>query len=55
VSFVSDSELVTFIRDTEYELSLAGFHFRGYAAERRQRLERRSVARPAERRGFAFS
>jgi hypothetical protein len=50
LSFLNDSELVAFLRDTEYALAEAGFRFRGYAAERRQRLERRSVPRGLERR-----
>ena len=54
LSFLSDSELVSFLRDTEYALSSAGFRFRGYAADRRLREERREVLRGAERRSPAL-
>ncbi len=50
LSFLSDSELVTFLRDTEYALASAGFRFRGYGADRRQRPERRASPRVGERR-----
>ena len=50
LSFVSDADLETFLRDTESSLAAAGFRFRGYAQERRQRAEHRSAARGPERR-----
>lgn len=50
LSFLNDSDLVAFLRDTEYALSSAGFRFRGYAVERRQREERRGASRGLERR-----
>lgn len=53
LSFGDDSELVAFLRDTEYALSSAGFRFRGYAADRRTRAERRGGARGVDRRGPA--
>ena len=53
LSFLSNSELVAFLRDTEYALSTAGFRFRGYAADRRQRAERRTVTRGSDRRSPA--
>ena len=53
LSFASDPELVAFVRDTEYALSAAGFRCRGYATDRRQKAERRDMARGAERRSPA--
>jgi hypothetical protein len=53
LSFLSNSELVAFIRDTEYALSTAGFRFRGYAADRRHSAERRGVMRGGDRRSPA--
>jgi hypothetical protein len=53
LSFLSNSELVAFLRDTEYALSTAGFRFRGYAADRRQRAERRAATRGNDRRSPA--
>ena len=50
LSFVNDSDMVTFLRDTEHALASAGFRFRGYATDRRQTAERRSVSRGPERR-----
>ena len=50
LSFLSDTELVAFLRDTEYALASAGFRFRGYAADRREMIERRTTLRGAERR-----
>jgi len=44
---------VEFLRDTEYALSTAGFRFRGYAADRRARAERRAAQRGGERRSPA--
>lgn len=51
LSFLSETELVTFLRDTEYALASAGFRFRGYATDRRQHGERRTASRGGERRG----
>jgi hypothetical protein len=53
LSFLSEPELTVFLRDTEYALASAGFHARGYAAERRQAVERRATVRGAERRSPA--
>ena len=53
LSFLSETELVTFLRDTEYALASTGFRFRGYATERRKQSERRNATRGAERRGPA--
>jgi hypothetical protein len=53
LNFLSDSELVMFLRDTEYALSSAGFRFKGYAADRRQSADRREETRGIERRGPA--
>lgn len=53
LSFLNNSELVAFLRDSEYALSSAGFRFRGYAADRRQRAERRETSRGIERRSPA--
>jgi hypothetical protein len=53
LSFPDDSELVIFLRDTEYALSSAGFRFRGYAADRRRHAERRQMPRATERRSPA--
>jgi hypothetical protein len=53
LSFLSETELVTFLRDTEYALASTGFRFRGYATERRKLGERRTAARGPERRGPA--
>lgn len=53
LSFLSYSDLVSSLRDTEYALSSAGFRFRGYAAERRHRAERRHCCRGIERRSPA--
>ena len=53
LNFLNDSELVSFLRDTEYALSSAGFRFKGYAADRRQRAERRDLPRGADRRSPA--
>ena len=50
LSFVSNSDMVAFIRDTEYALASAGFRFRGYATDRRQKAERRSASRGGDRR-----
>ena len=50
LSFMSDSDMVAFIRDTEDALAAAGFRFRGYAADRRQAAERRAIARGIDRR-----
>ena len=50
LSFVSDTDLVAFIRNTEDALAAAGFRFRGYATDRREAAERRSVARGNDRR-----
>jgi hypothetical protein len=50
LSFLSDTELVAFLRDTEYALASAGFRFRGYAADRRRMMERRTTLRGHERR-----
>ena len=53
LSFLSESELVTFLRDTEYALASTGFRFRGYSTDRRQQSERRNASRGGERRGPA--
>jgi hypothetical protein len=53
LSFLSNSDLVNFLRDTEYTLSTAGFRFRGYAADRRRASERRTAPRGGERRSPA--
>ena len=53
LSFLSEIELVTFLRDTEYSLASTGFRFRGYATERRTQGERRIASRGGERRGPA--
>jgi hypothetical protein len=53
LSFLSETELVTFLRDTEYALASTGFRFRGYATDRRKQSERRTASRGAERRGPA--
>jgi hypothetical protein len=50
LSFLSNSDLVNFIRDTEYALATAGFRFRGFGTDRRQNRERRSRPRDMERR-----
>lgn len=50
LSFMSDSELVAFLRDTEYALAEAGFRFRGFGTERRHREERRGARRNGDRR-----
>ena len=49
LSFLSDAELATFLRDTEYALASAGFRFRGYAADRRRTVERRTTLRGERR------
>lgn len=53
LSFLSEPELTTFLRDTEYALVSAGFRCRGYAADRRQLAERRATARGGDRRSPA--
>jgi hypothetical protein len=53
LTFLSDSELAGFLRDTEYALASAGFRFRGYAADRRRCPERRLRTRGIERRSPA--
>jgi hypothetical protein len=53
LSVLSDADLVSFLRDSEYTLASAGFRFRGYAADRRQRAERRASPRGNERRSPA--
>jgi hypothetical protein len=53
LSFVSDTELVAFLRDTEYALASAGFRFRGYSTDRRKQGERRTASRGGERRSPA--
>jgi hypothetical protein len=53
LSFLSETELVAFLRDTEYALASTGFRFRGYATERRRQGDRRTLSRGAERRGPA--
>jgi hypothetical protein len=53
LSFLSETELVTFLRDTEYSLASTGFRFRGYSADRRKQAERRTASRGMERRGPA--
>ena len=53
LSFLSETELVAFLRDTEYALASAGFRFRGYATDRRMQGERRTTWRGGERRGPA--
>jgi hypothetical protein len=53
LSFLTETELVAFLRDTEYALASAGFRFRGYAADRRRQAERRAASRGSERRSPA--
>ena len=53
LSFVTDSDLVAFLRDTEYALASTGFRFRGYGADRRVTADRRATRRGAERRSHA--
>ena len=53
LSFLSDPDLASFLRDTEYALASAGFRFRGYAEDRRKRAERRAAPRSGERRSPA--
>jgi hypothetical protein len=53
LSFLSDTELVAFVRDTEYALASTGFRFRGYATDRRKQGDRRTASRGGERRGPA--
>jgi hypothetical protein len=50
LSFPSDSELATFVGNTEYALSSAGFRFRGFAIDRRRRSDRRQIPRGIDRR-----
>ena len=50
LSFASETELVAFLRDTEYALASAGFLRRGYSADRRQAADRRANVRGIDRR-----
>ncbi len=53
LSFLSETELMAFLRDTEYALTSAGFRSRGSVADRRQVTERRVTVRGPERRSPA--
>jgi hypothetical protein len=53
LSFLSDTELAVYLRKMEQTLASTGFHFRGFAADRRRRAERRDLPRGPDRRSPA--
>ena len=50
-AFAAETDLVSFLRETDERLVASGYRPRGYAAERRRRPDRREPKRAGDRRG----